>query len=259
MQGGAIPGVMLATHSNGVTVYVGMGPIGEGFAKKFYPCAPIDNTLFSGLVSKVYGYSHIFLCSDGVYVVGQDGALINLTVEQIRDISALNSSYSSATVQAGKYLAFGNALGLEYDFRTKTLLKRSGFAIAGACVWNNVNYFAVGNRIVASGAGIDTTADFGCSLTLPYSDLSQRGKKSFECLYFSGTIAESATFTAADQEGESWSVVVEGPLVDVSRYRIMTPRGHLGNRISIKIACSSDAFRIEELAAVVYGSQRSRQ
>jgi hypothetical protein len=255
-ESGAIPGVMLTTHDGGVTVYSGAGP--HDFTKKFYPCNVIDKTLYSGFVSKVYGYSHIFLCDDGVYVVGPSGDLVNVTVDQTDHIDVLNDSYSCTTVLSGKYLAVGNRLGIEYDFKTKSLLKRSSFGIAAACVHNGVNYFAVGNTIAGLGSDIDSSGAYSCSMTLPYSDFSARGKKSIEALYFTGTIDGDVTITATDQTGNSWNKEISVELVNVSGYRITTPRGYLGNHISISIECTSGVFRLEELTASFNASSRTR-
>jgi hypothetical protein len=256
LQAGSIPGVLLTADAGGVTAYIGPGP--HDFNRKRYGCAFIDKTLYSGFVSKIYGYSHIFLCDDGVYVVGQDGALANLTVDQTDHVDVLNNVYYCSTVQNGKYLAFGDLCCLEYDFKTKTLLKRSPFSVVGACVWNGVNYFASGQNICTMGTEIDTGALFGCSLTLPYSDLSAPGKKSFEALYFTGTINGDWIITITDQNQESWALERSDELVNVSNYRIKTPKRFLGNHVQVKIECTSGAFRMEELRAVFSASQRSK-
>jgi hypothetical protein len=179
-------------------------------------------------------------------------------VDQIDHLNALNTSYSCSTVLAGKYLAFGNSLAIEYDFKTKATLKRSTFGITGACVWNGVNYFASGNNIVTAGTEIDATSNFGCSMTLPLSDMGAPGTKSFEALYFTGTMNGDMTITATDQTGRSWERSVSGELVGVTNYRIKTPKGKLGNHVSIAIECTVGAFRLEELRATFAASKRSR-
>jgi hypothetical protein len=199
----------------------------------------------------------VFLCDDGLYVVGQDGALKNLTVDQIGNIAALNAAYSCATVnQEGKYLAFGNALALEYDFKVKGLLKRSVFGIAGACVWNGVDYFAAGQSIVKDGTASDA-GSIPCSMTLPYSNLGAPGTKSFEALYFTGTIGGEVLITATDRNGEYWEKAVDD-IGTVTGYRIKTPKGILGNHVSFKIECSSGAFRMEELRCIMAAGKRSK-
>jgi len=259
LQAGAIPGVVLTTHAEGISVYSGMGPLGDGFTKKFYPCAPIDKTLYSGFVSKAYGYSHVFLCEDGVYVVGPDGVPHNVTVEQLTHLEKLNTSYTCATVdQNGKYLAFGNALCLEYDFRNKGLLTRALFGIAGACKWGKTDYFAAGQKIVTPGSAIDVTGSFSCSVTLPYSDLSAKGRKSIAALYFTGTLVGAVTITATDQTGVSWSREVVEDWVNVANCYIKVPKVFLGNHISFKIECTYGSFRLEELRAEIIASERSR-
>lgn len=253
LQAGAIPGVMLTLHDSGVTVYPGSGP--ADFAKRFYPCDAIDGTLFSGFISKVYGYGHIFLCSDGVYAVLADGELKNLTVSTAGSIGTLNSSYSCATVQDGKYLVFGNALCIEYDFQTKAVMKRSS-GVTSATGWNGINYYAVGSTVATMGTAIDT-GSIAASLTLPFSDWGSAGAKSISDFYFTGTIGGDVLLTATDNVGKSWEVNVSG-IGEVSNYRIKTPKGMLGNHISLKIDCTSGAFRMEELAVVVAASKRSR-
>lgn len=254
-QGGAVPGALIVTHDTGVTVYAGMGP--HDFVKKFYTCGVLNNTLWSGFVSKVYGNAHVWMCDDGIYMTDQNGAIVNLTVDQTDYLDRLNNVYYGAIVnQNGKYLAFGDLCCVEYDFKTKTILKRSPFGITSACVWNNVPYFASGALITTYGTSIDTSNNFGCSLTLPYSDWSNPGKKSIESLYFTGTINGDWIITATDEFGEYWELDRSDELLNVSNYRIKTPKRILGNHISLKIECTSGSFRMEKLAATLSVSNR---
>lgn len=255
LQAGAVAGTLTTTHNEGVSVYSGTGP--HDFTKKFYPCAVIDNTLFSGFISKVYGNAHIWLCDDGVYTA-VDGGIVSLTVDKIDKVGALNNTWYCSTVQNGKYLAFGDLCGVEYDFRTKTFLKRDTFGVTKACVWGGETYFAVGQNICKSGADIDTTENFTCGLTLPYSDLSAPGFKIIDSLYFTGTMSGEMLITVTDQEGKSWVREVIAGLVGVSNYRIKTPHEKLGNHLSVKVECTSGAFRLEELRAVFAASKRTR-
>ena len=264
LQAGAIPGALICTHTTGVTVYAGTNP--NDFVKKFYPCKVIDGTLYSGFIgktytngqqSRTYGYCHVFLCADGVHVVTEDGSLINLTEAATNYLDTLNSSYTSATLQGAKYLTFGDNLCIEYDFETNSVLKRSAFGVKSAAIWQKQNYYAVGSTIAITGANNYTTGDFAASLTLPFSDLSTAGTKSVEALYFTGRIDGNILITATDQTGSVWQISETSPGL-VSNYRIKTPRGMLGNHISFKIECTSGAFRMEELRAVMVASKRSR-
>ncbi len=266
LQAGQIPGVLLTAHDGGVTAYVGSGP--HDFHKRFYPCRFINGTLFSGSVPQivgasdgtpttVYTHQHVFLCDDGIYTVNQEGVLNNITDQQIDNIGGLNSTYSCATVQNCKYLAFGNNCCVEYDFKAKAVMKRVTFGINGACIWNKNHYFSAGNMIVTQGPDSDTTSTFDCNFTLPYSDLATPGVKSIEALYFTGTMDGDLTITATDQNGDSWEHNISRELLKVTDYRIKTPRRKLGNNISFRFECSG-AFRMEELRAVLSGSTRSR-
>lgn len=264
LQAGAIPGALICTHADGVTVYAGTSK--ADFVKRFYPCRLIDGTLFSGFVGKTfaqgnqsvtYGPCHIFLCADGVHIVTGNGEFVNLTAERTSFLDLLNSSYSCATLHDGKYLAFGNAVCIEYDFEKNTVLKRSPFGVVSAAIWKNVNYYAIGSAVTTLGSTGDTSADFAASLTLPLSDLSAPGKKSIDCFYFTGTITGDVTITATDQNGKTWAVEVS-ELGTVSEYRIKTPKGELGNHISFKVDCNSGAFKMEELRAVFAASKRTR-
>lgn len=255
LQAGAIPGVMLTAHDGGVTVYTGTDPA-TGFVKRFYPVDFLDGTLYSGFVSKAYGYGHIFLGHDGVYLVGIDGELKNLTTAVTDHIGWLNSSYTCATMHAGKYLAFGNNVCIEYDFETKSVLKRSTSGVKAATIWNKQPYFAIGSTIATLGTEIDT-GNIAASATLPFSDWGYAGVKFIECFYFTGEISGDVLITATDNTGKFWEVEVS-EVGKVSKYRIKTPGGAMGTHISIKIDCTSGAFRMEELTAVVTNSKRSR-
>lgn len=256
LQSGKIPGVLVTTHATGVTVYKGTDPE-TGFTPRFYPCAPYDNTLYSGQISKNVGYLHIFLAEDGIYSVTPEGVFQRLA-ESVDDITAFNAGYACSTVTDRKYLAFGNASCLEYDFKNKSVLKRSTLGISGACVFNDKTYFSTGSTVVTSSGITDSGDALACSFTLPYSDLSAPGTKSIEALYFTGTINGDVTITATDQEGESWSKDVSQEWVGVSNKRIKTPKRLLGNHISFKIECTAGAFRMEELRATFSASKRTR-
>ena len=260
LQAGAIPGAMICTHSAGVSVYKGTNP--EDFTKKFYACKVIDGTLYSGFIGKShqnrsYGYCHIFLCSDGVYIVTGDGDLVNLTADRASNLEALNTSYACATVHGSKYLAFGNNICLEYDFETNTVLKRASFGVVAATLWNSDNYYATGATVATIGDDIDSTAVFTASMTFPFSTIGTPGVKSFEALYFTGTISGDVLITATDQEGNFWEHAVS-EIGTVTNYRIKPPKGWFGNHVSFKFDCASGAFRMEEVRVVLNASKRSR-
>lgn len=264
LQAGAIPGALICTHETGVSVYIGTNM--EDFVKRFYPCQVIAGTLWSGYVNKTYttregsrtyGHCHVFLCADGVYIVTEEGELINLTAARTGYLAALNSSYTCAVLDGAKYLAFGNAVAVEYDFETNSVLKRSPRSVVAAALWNNVNYYAVGATVATVGPEIDTGSGFTASLTLPFSDMGGSGTKSFQALYFTGRIGGDVLFTATDQTGKSWEIGVSA-LGTVTNYRIKTPKGLLGNHVSLKIACTAGAFRMEELSAEIAVTKHSR-
>lgn len=268
LQSGAIPGCILALLSGGVVVYVGGSP-GPDMGKKHYPCAVMPGTLYSGQITMsgainndgtshvAVTYLHIFLCSDGVCVVDASGTLTNLTDSRTGNLGALNSTYSCATVQGNKYLAFGDQCCIEYDFQTKAVMIRDTFSVVGAAIWKGVAYFASGSSISTLGDEIDTGSSFAASLTLPLSDMGASGTKSIEYLYFTGQIDGDVIITATDNVGKSWEKDVSD-LGQVTNYPIKTPKGKLGNHISWRIDCASGAFRLEELRAVFAASQRSR-
>ena len=253
LQAVQIPGCVVALHAGGVSVYTG-GDLSD-VARKFYPCPAINGTLYSGFISEADGHAHVFLGSDGVYVVDASGKLSNIT-PTFRKVSGLNTSYTCATAVGGKYLAFGSSICVEYDFETKTVLKRSSQAVKGAAVWNGTNYFATGSTVSSYGSTIDTSS-ITTSITLPFSDLGAVGTKSLSCFYFTGEIGECATFTVTDSKGDSWSVQEDG-IGAVTEYRIKAPRGDLGNRVSVKVESTSGTFRMEELRAVFMSGKRTR-
>ena len=254
-------GCILCMHDEGVTLYDCSCP--ADFNTKFYACHPYKETLYSGFISKAYGYGHVFLCADGIYFIDPSGNVTNLTLNTLQHIDMLNDSYTDAVVQDGKYLAFGNKVCIEYDFRTKTALKRSTFGITGATTWNNVNYFATGSTLLVPSGQIDTSAAFIASLTLPFSDLGAPGAKIFDAFYFTGVIGGDATITVSDNDSntgdvvEHWDIDVSG-LGQVSNYRIKTPRARTGNRVSVRVDCASGAFRLEELRTSFVSSVRTR-
>jgi len=248
-------GGIICLHADGVSVYDGANP--GDFSQKFFPCSPIAGTLYSGFVSKAYGYAHIFLCDDGIYTIDPDGNVVNLTVSTFQHVSGLNSSYTGAIVAGGKYLAFGNSVCVEYDFRTKTAMKRAPDGVTGAAIWNDTPYFATGSTVatLASAAGEGSLA--ASSVTLPYSDFGVSGAKSLSDLYFTGTATDDLLITATADNGTIWEITEPAP-GSVYNHRIKTPRILLGNHLSLKLETDSGAFRLETLRATFTPSYRSR-
>ncbi len=258
LQAGAIdsvkkehPGNVVLLHDISVTVLLGTHP--RDFQKKNYPCPVISGTLYSGFISKLLGFGHLFLCNDGVYLVDADGIISNLTIKTTSFLSSLNSVIYGVTVMDGKYLVYGNHCCLEYDFVTGTLLKRSAGPTA-ATTWKGISYLATGNLLQTFGT--DDTLILPGLITLPYSRLGVDGAKSISDLYFTGSVRDSLTITCTDEHGMSWSKSVYD-LGTVGNYRIKTPAKVMGNHLSFRLE-STGPFRLEKLRAAFQPSKRSR-
>jgi hypothetical protein len=223
--------------------------------KRFYPCAYEASTLYSGFISKALGYGHVFLCADGVYMVGSDGAINRLSADNLDYADALNSSYTGAVVAGGKYLAFGDQVTVEYDFRTKTTMKRAP-GVAAACVLGDTPYLAIGSAIKTPSTTMDTCS---CSFTLPYSSLGAVGTKSFDSLYLTGEFNGDLAITLLDQsnpeEPERWAVEVS-ELGIVQNKRIKLPKGVVGSKIAFRFEVASGNMRVEEIRASFSAGQR---
>lgn len=245
-------GCVICTHEDGITVYDGANI--SDFNQKFFAIAVLPGTLYSGFISKAYGYSHVLLGEDGIYAIDPDGVIVNLTVNTFQHLGSLNSVYYAATVIDGKYLAFGDAVCIEYDFRTKTATKRAPMGIVSATNWSNKGYVASGSLVSSFGAS-DVLETFGSSITFPYANLGVIGAKAIEDLYFTGTMSGMVTITATSNDG-SWVKEFDGPGT-VFNYRIQTPRKVLGNHVSFRIEVAG-AFRLETLRATFVPSYRSK-
>lgn len=265
LQAGAIPGCMICTHKEGVSVYSGTNR--NDFVKRFYPLKVVDNTLAGGYIgstyvspiqSRSYVYCHVFLCEDGFYAIAPSGELIPLSEARTTSLVGLNSSYSCAVISNGKYLAFGNTYCLEFDFEANAPLKRDLFGVQATTTWGGKTYYAIGNQVVSAGKDISTAETFSASIKLPYSDLGLAGRKSIAGLYFTGTLNGDVTIIATDQEDNSWEIELSEEWENVSNQRIITPKGIMGNHISFEIICTAGAFRLEELRAVLTASKRNR-
>lgn len=253
LQAGATSGLLVAAHGDGVSVYIGSGP--ADFVKRFYPCSFIHGTLYSGFIAPGVGYGHVFLCSDGIYLVAQDASLINLTQGSVQQLAGLNDSYTGAVVSGDKYLAWGDNVCIEYDFTTKTVMKRHG-GLSGVCADGETIHVAAGevlSKIVATPA-----TGLASSATLPYSSLGTTGRKSFSDLYFTGEISGGALEIVARDQSEDavrWSVTVE-ECGAVQQKRIRVPRGTIGSKVSFQLNMDSGYLRVEELRAVFASSMR---
>jgi hypothetical protein len=242
---------LVSAHSNGVHVYVG-GDI-RNCKHTFYPCSYIEGTLFSGFINKAIGQMHVFLCNDGVYTVSPAGELVNITPSKFTKLHNLNASYNCCVVDEGKYLAFGNSVCVEYDFTSKAVMLRASTAV-GAALHNAVAIYAVDDTISMLGTASETVTS---SITLPFSDFGKSGVKSLSDLYFSGIVDGALTITATDIIGDSWEIEESG-LGTVQNYRIVTPKGRLGNHISLRLTSTGGLFRMEELRAIFTASSRTR-
>lgn len=249
-------GCILCMHDEGMTLYDGSGP--SDFTTKFYALHPYKETMYSGFISKQYGYGHVFLCADGIFFIDPSGNVTNLTLNTFQHIDSLNTRYYCSIVEDGKFLAFGNNVTIEYDFRTKCAMKRQPRDIIGATTWNNTNYFAANNTILTTTGAMDDTT-LTASVTFPYSTLGEPGAKSVSDLYFTGVISDTVEITATDEYGNCWTVDVDGSEDPFYNRRIKTPRKVLGNHLSFSVnAYNGGTLRIETLRAVFTSSQRSR-
>jgi hypothetical protein len=244
LQSGQIPGCVITIHSDGVTGYFGTGP--EDFQRKFFPCSVISGTLFSGFLSKVYDSAHVFMCTDGVYILTADGKLVNLTVANTDHLDILNTSYSAVTVVDGKYLAFGNLCCIEYDFQVRALLLRSTFDIKSTCLWNNKQYYGSGKKLLAYGVKQDTTMP--ASVRLPFNDFGDQRNKQIRVLYFTGKITGSASVVVRNQYGNSITRDVSN-IGYVQNYRLSGLRSCKGQKLSVEFIVKHGEFKLEELRA----------
>lgn len=259
LQAGHIPGVYLAAHEYGVTVVMGGDPRDKNqpMQPKFYPCAYEAGTLFSGLISKAMGYGHVFLCADGVYMVGMDGAINRLSADNLDYADELNVTYSGAVVSAGKYLAFGDQVAVEYDFRTKAVMKRAS-GVSSAYVLGDIPYLAVGNDLVTLPAlGMDDSGT--CSVTLPFSGLGTPGRKQMDSLYLTGEFKGDLMITLLDQqnpdEPERWTEYASLDGV-VQNYRVKLPKGTVGSKVAFRFEMELGSMRVEEIRATFGSGQR---
>ena len=256
LQSGAVPGCCLVAHAEGVSVYPGGDPLSPETIKRFYPCGYQAGTLYSGFISKSLGYGHVFLCADGVYMVAADGAIIRLSGDNLDYADTLNISYAGAVVAGGKYLAFGNTVTVEYDFRTKTVMKRAG-GVASACVFGDTPYVGYGSTVVKQAdTGMDTVA---CSFTLPYSSMGAAGRKAFDSLYLTGEFAGDLEISLLDQDNPEepvrWTlpVALEGV---VQNKRVKLPGRTVGSKTAFRFEMASGSMRIEEIRVVFNAGQR---
>ena len=246
-------GCIIWMHSDAVSVLDGAGP--HDFTNNYYPCLPIDRSLYSGWISKALGYGHVFMCDDGIYMVSDDGVISNMTIGQTSHLKGLNASVYGATVQDGKYLAYGDSVCVEYDFFTKTVMKRSAENIVAATEWQGSSYFAKGSTV--SRLDSPMTSAQAATMSFPYSYFGVQGAKYVSDMYITGRFDDSLTITATDQNGTSWEIEAEGIGI-CSNHRIKTPRKVMGTRISITLTSSTGPFRLEELRANIIESQRSK-
>lgn len=246
-------GCVILLHESSVTVLDGSGP--EDFTNNSYICKPLVGSLYSGWVDKDSEYFHIFLADDGVYVVSDEGVITCVTKGTFENVSGLNNTYYGATMDNGKYIAYGNNITVEYDMNTKSVMKRSTNQIVSATELNNSSYFAQGRNICSYGPNMDSILP--ASITFPYSDFGNRGAKSISDLYITGAFTGDIVITATGNTGVYWEKEVP-ELGECFGKQIQVPRIVIGNKISLKIESFSGEFRLEELKALCVPSNRSK-
>ncbi len=258
LQSGAIPGCSLVTHANGVSVCVGGDPLAAAVPiPKFYPCAYLPGTLYSGFLSDSVGHAHIFMCDDGVYMVTPDGAFARVSGEAIDDAVSLNTTYYGAVAAGGKYIAYGDTVAVEFDLSLKTVML-VGSGITAACVLAGSQYLASGSEIITPADTL--SVDGPCSFTLPCSALGAGGRKTFEALYLTGEFYGELEITlldhAIEDEPERWTHLVSD-LGVVHNRRVKVPRGTVGSRTSMRFAMATGGMRVEEIRAMFSAWGRS--
>lgn len=257
LQGGAIPGLILLAHAEGVTLYTGGDPRSPEAVKLFYPCRYLAGTLYSGFVPELNRHAHVFLCADGLYAVTADTAMVKLSESRLEFADKLNDSYSGVVMVREKYLAYGDRICVEYDFKTKSLMKRSS-PVSGCCLYNDTPYFAKDSTVSTFADTADLTVP--CSMTTPYSHLGAAGRKSFDSLYLTGEISggelEITLFDQDQDEPERWTVGVDDVGV-IQNKRVKLPRGVVGSKVAFRLAMETGYFRLEE-ARVVFGAGNRR-
>jgi archaellin len=248
LQSGQIPGCIITTHKNGVTGYFGTSI--NKFEKKFYPCEVLNGSLYSGLVSKIYDNAHVFMCTDGVYVLTADGKLINLTVTNTDHLDLLNTQYTTTVVIDGKYLAYGDLLCVEYDFVTKAISLRDTNTVNCSGIYKNIQYFGNSTGLVSFGTypGISTLTT---TVQLPYSDMGNSNTKQLRYLYFTGKITGSATLTIRNQYGNVVTKDISN-LGYVQNHKISGIRLIKGQKLSVEITTQDGEFKLEELRSAFY-------
>lgn len=257
LRAGAIPSCVVVAHAEGISLYLGGDPMAPQTIKKFYPCSFVDNTLYSGFISKALGHGHIFLCADGIYMAAQDGSISRLTESNLEHADSLNSSYVGAVVVGGKYLAYGNNVCLEYDFRTKAVMLRTG-GMAAVCQYGDTAYVAAGTAL--SYVASTQNESVASSVALPYAYLGSDGRKSFSDLYFTGELTGDMEIVCRDQtdpeEPIRWTIEVSD-LGVVQNRRIKLPKGTAGSKVSFQFNVGAGRFRMEE-ARIVFESGNRR-
>lgn len=255
LQGGAIPGCILVAHAEGVSCYIGGDPLDPQTIKRFYPCAYEAGTLYSGFVSKALGYGHVFLCADGVYMVAADGSITRLSADNLDYADTLNSSYAGAVVAGGKYLAYGDQVAVEYDFRTKATMKRAS-GVSAVCVSGDAPYLAIGSTIKTPSTSMDLC---DCSFTLPYSSMGAVGRKQFDNLYLTGEFNGDLTIKLLDQsnpeEPERWTRELSD-LGIVQNKRVHLPKGTVGSKTAFRFETTGGNMRVEEIRVTFGAGQR---
>lgn len=254
-QAGAIQGVLLVATENEIITYTGTGP--SDFVKKTYNCQYINNTLYSGYISKTSGHGHVFMASDGIYLVDKTGSLSRITENNLENVSALNNSYIRAVVHEGKYLAFGGTSCIEYDFQLKAVMIRS-LPATDVCLFDGRLYVSNGDSLFV----LETEQDVSIpsSITFPYSNHGADGTKSFSDMYFTGVLEGDMEIVCRDQtntdEPERWSIEISD-LGLVQNKRIKLPRANVGSKISFQLNVSSGStFRAEEIKLVFESGKR---
>jgi hypothetical protein len=247
LQSGAIPGCVLTMHSNGVTAYFGTGP--HDFVKKFYPCKPLEGTLYSGFVSKVYDYVHCFLCYNGFYTLEANGKLTNQTLGSTDYVFKINNSYNSCGIHDGKYLAFGSTSCVEFDFLNKALLLRDNFGITTCAFWDNELYLGAGVALKHFAPDeVEDSTKVISSVRLPFNTWGVDNNKQTRFLYFTGNITGTVDFILRNQNGDSVTKTISN-VGYVQNYKVTSLRTVRGNKLSVEIVSKSGKFKLEELRA----------
>lgn len=241
LEGKAISNVVCVLCQTKVVILIGDGP--HNFRYTEHDITPLNNSLASGYVEKL-GNILVFMASTGIYAVGSDGSIVNLTKDKLADYP---SSCKSSVFRTDESYQCVTSDGLyTYDFGNAAVVRNDGTSLIALAKVRSIYYGATAEGVCLYDAASAVDVEF----TLPLLDFGESKRKKIRRLRFYGSFLGAMIVTVTgDKRGNTESTVCakEKNILEVTGFGTA-----VGKYLKITVTFAGAVFKLERITATAY-------